>query len=957
MQKSTYSTAMDLLAKPVKDAATRKGFTSLTLPQEKAIPKILQGKNVLLIAPTASGKTEAALLPILSMLILEPERKPGIKALYITPLRSLNRDMLERMEYWCGELDLRVGVRHGDTEQAERTRQSRSPPDLLITTPETLQAVLSGRILRGHLASLRWVVIDEVHELAIDKRGSQLALALERIRFLIGREFQIIGLSATVGTPDKVARYLVGNQRKVEIVLVPLARLMKFTVRHVNPEAADTELASQLYTHPEVAARLRFIRNLVESHKSTLVFVNTRSTAEVLSSRFKVWDVNLPIGVHHGSLSKPSRISAEKGLKQGELKGLICTSSLELGIDIGHVDLVIQHMSPRQVTRLTQRVGRAGHRIGLTAKGIIITADPDDTLEAMVIARKALHEDLEPAKVPTKPLDVLCHQIAALLMTRRKWKFDEILSIYRKAYPYKKLTKKDLTFTLDYMHSRYPRLAWIDPQDEVAIRPRASRVLYEYFFEELSMIPDEKHYLVIEEKNDSPLGVLDEAFVAEYGDEGVKFVFRGSLWQIKTVIADRIYVESTSDPTGAIPSWVGEEIPVPLQVASEVGAIRRRAEESILKTGALEEIVSKLEVEYPADKDTVREALTEIEKQTQEGFPIPTDKRIIIERAEDLTVVHLHLGTLANRTIARLMAYRLAGKLGEAVGIQQDAYRIILQSVTPVKLELVKEALQNLAAEDANDLVERLAERSGLFRRRLIHVARRFGALSKYSEQSTISLRRLLDAFKGSPIYAEALKEFSEEDLDVEEAKLFLQSLKDGEYDIRIISKLRTTPLGAAVLERVSRRTELIPPDRMQKILIESTRARLLNEVRVMVCTNCWKWCESIRIIDLPDQPLCPNCSSGKVAALDVYEEDVRKLAQEMEEEAKIDADQRRLLERAKESARLVENYGRPAIVAMSGRRVRLRDVEQVVKGTKAIDEELMNKIIEAEREALKRGF
>ncbi len=956
MQKSITATAMDLLAKPVKDAAARKGFTSLTLPQEKAIPKILQGKNILLIAPTASGKTEAALLPVLSMLILEPERRPGIKALYITPLRSLNRDMLERMEYWCGELDLRVGVRHGDTEQAERTRQSRSPPDLLITTPETLQAILSGRILRGHFGSLRWMIIDEVHELAIDKRGSQLALALERLRSIIGRDFQTLGLSATVGTPDKIARYLVGNQRKVEIVRVPIARLMKFTVKHVTPEPGDSDLAAQLYTHPEVAARLQYIRNQVEAHKSTLIFVNTRSTAEVLSSRFKIWDVNLPIGVHHGSLSKPSRISAEKGLKQGELKGLICTSSLELGIDVGHVDLVIQHMSPRQVTRLTQRVGRAGHRVGLTAKGIIITADPDDTLEAMVIARKALQEDLEPAKVPVKPLDVLCHQIASLLMMQRKWSFDEILAIYRRAYPYRTLTKKDLKFVLDYMHSRYPRLAWVDLQDEVALRPRGSRVLYEYFFEQLSMIPDEKHYLVIEEKSDQPLGVLDEAFVAEYGDEGVKFVFRGSLWQIKTVIADRIYVEATSDPTGAIPSWVGEEIPVPLQVASEVGAIRRRAEGSILKTGKLNSILHDLSEEYPADEDTIRAALSEVEQQAKQGFPVPSDKRIIIERAEDLTIIHLHLGTLANRTIARLIAYKLAGKLGEAVGIQQDAYRIILQSIPPVQLELVKDALEGLSADDVEDLIERLAERSGLFRRRLIHVARRFGALSKYSQQTTISLRRLLDAFKGSPIYAEALKEFSEEDLDVEEAKSFLTQLRNDEFTIEIIRK-QTTSLGALVLERISRKTELIPPDRMQKILIESTRARLLNEVRIIACTKCWKWIEPIRIIDLPEKPQCPNCSSRAIAALDVYEDDVRKLAVEMEEETRLDADQNRLLQRSTESARLIEAYGKPAAVVMAGRRVRLRDGEQVVKGMKSVDDELVNRVIDAEREAMKRGF
>lgn len=957
MQKSVTATAMDLISKPVKDAAARKGFTQLTLPQEKAIPRILQGKNVLLIAPTASGKTEAALLPVLSMMILEPERRPGIKALYITPLRSLNRDMLERMEYWCSELDLRVGVRHGDTEQAERARQSRSPPDLMITTPETLQAILSGRVLRTHFTSLRWVIIDEVHELAIDKRGVQLSLALERIRALLGRDFQVIGLSATVGTPEKIAKYLVGNSRKVETVRVPLARLMKFTVKHVKPEPVDSELAAQLYTHPEVAARLRFIRNLVESHKSTLLFVNTRATAEVLASRFKVWDVNFPMGVHHGSLSKPSRIAAERGLKQGELKGLVCTSSLELGIDIGHVDLVIQHMSPRQVTRLTQRVGRAGHRIGLTAKGVIITADPDDTLEAMVIARKALHEDLEPAKVPDKPLDVLCHQIAALLMTQRKWGFDEILTLYKRAYPYKTLTKKDLTFVLDYMHSRYPRLAWIDPQDQIAIRPRASRVLYEYFFEQLSMIPDEKHYLVIDEKNDAPLGVLDEAFVAEYGEEGVKFVFRGSLWQIKAVLADRIYVEATKDPTGAIPSWVGEEIPVPREVASEVGSIRRRAEAALLKDGNLNQLLSELEAEYPADNETIRDALAEITKQVKAGFPIPSDKRILIERAEDLIIIHLHLGTLANRTVARLLAYKMASKVGEAVGIQQDAYRILLQSLTPIKLESVKEALEELGHDDIDDLFGNLAERSGLFRRRLIHVGRRFGALSKYTEHAAISLKRLLDAFKGSPIYAEALKEFSEEDLDLEETKVFLEELRTGDFEIEVLTQKETTPLAELVLERISRKTELIPPDRMQKILIESTKARLLNEVRVMLCTECWKWCESVRIIDLPDVPQCPNCSSKRIAALDTYEETAQKLAVDMAEGAKINADQERLLERAKEMGKLVEIYHKPAVLVIAGRKIRLRDADQVVKGHDSVDDKLIERIIDAEREALKRGF
>ncbi len=318
-----------MLVRPVRKLLEEKEFQTPTEPQQKVIPKILEGKNVLLISPTATGKTEAAMLPILSQLVQTPRTELGIKVLYITPLRALNRDMLERLEWWCNKLDLKLAVRHGDTDTRERMRQSRSPPDILITTPETLQALLFGWVISRHLQSIRWVVIDEVHEMADNKRGSQLALALERLREATLHEFQMIGLSATIGTPEKVAQFLVGTNRPVEIVRVPVARLMKLQIVYPEPQTEDFALASTLYTHPEVAARLRVIRKFIEAHNSVLLFTNTRTISEVLTSRFKVWDMNFPVSIHHGSLAKPSRVAAERGLKQGDLKGLICTSSLE----------------------------------------------------------------------------------------------------------------------------------------------------------------------------------------------------------------------------------------------------------------------------------------------------------------------------------------------------------------------------------------------------------------------------------------------------------------------------------------------------------------------------------------------------------------------------------------------------------------------------------------------------
>ncbi len=327
------SSVFELLAKPLADAAREKGFEKPSEAQTMAIPPILEGKNVLLISPTASGKTEAAILPILTRLLGDSEKAPGVKILYITPLRALNRDLLGRLQWWGEKVGLKVAVRHGDTEVKERSFQAKSPPDMLITTPETLQAILPGRIMRRHLRDIRFLIIDEVHELAEDKRGSQLALGIERLRWVAQRDFQLVGLSATIGTPERVGKFLVGSSRPVEIVHVPVARKMKLQILYPEAKGADFQLANKLYTHPEVAARLRIMRDMINAHKSVILFTNTRSNAEVLASRFKVWDVDFPVSIHHGSLAKPARITAERGLKGGEIKGLVATSSLELGIE------------------------------------------------------------------------------------------------------------------------------------------------------------------------------------------------------------------------------------------------------------------------------------------------------------------------------------------------------------------------------------------------------------------------------------------------------------------------------------------------------------------------------------------------------------------------------------------------------------------------------------------------
>jgi len=956
--KEQPKNAFDLLVKPVRRLIEHRGFSKPTEPQEKTIPLILEGKNVLLISPTATGKTEAAFLPVLSMLLQEPHTS-GIKVLYITPLRALNRDMLERLEWWCNNLDIKLAVRHGDTETRERTRQARSPPDVLITTPETLQAILVGWIMRQHLQQVRWVIIDEVHEMADSKRGSQLALSLERLRAIIGRDFQIIGLSATIGSPEKVAQFLVGNGRPVEIVRVPVARKMHLKILFPKPKPEDFELAERLYTHPEVAARLKVIRDYISRHKSVLLFTNTRAISEVLASRFKVWDIDFPVSIHHGSLAKPSRIAAERGLKNGELKGLVCTSSLELGIDVGRIDLVIQYMSPRQVTRLIQRVGRSGHRIGRIAEGIIVTMDSDDTLEALAIARRALKEDLETVEIPPKPYDALAHQIAGLLLKHKRLEFGEILEMFRKAYPYADLTMEDIEKILRYMHERFPRLAWVSFEDKVVLKPRRTKALFEYYFDNLSMIPEEKQYLVVDETTDQAVGILDEAFMAEYGKPGIKFIIRGSPWRILHISGDKVYVKPVDDPTGAIPSWIGEEIPVPFEVAQEVGYIRGFVEEQTRKGLSPEEIAAKLSENYPAEKETILDALAETVEQAAAGIPVPTDKRITVEDWEDFVIVHAHFGSLTNRALAQLVGQLLSEKVGYGIVVQHDPYRIFIQTMGAADADQIITLFDDIASmgeQAVRDTLTRATVKTGIFKRRMIHVARRFGALEKWADFSNVSLQRLLKSFEGTPIFEEALKEVFTKDLDVERLVQVLERIRAGEIEVvKVEARGTATPVARVGIERVSMKTDLIPPERMRAVLIESAKARLLNETCNLICTNCWSYADMMRVKDLPAKPKCPKCGSGAIGILRVEEEKVLPLVEKKGE--KLTKSEEKLQRQAIQTARLIEKYGKAAAVALCARKVQPSDVKEVLEKEATLTDRFYELVLEAERKAISKRF
>ena len=956
------TTVFSSFSSPVQKAIREKGFAVPTEPQIKAIPPIMAGKNVLLIAPTATGKTESALLPVLDALI-KTERAPGIKVLYITPLKALNRDMLERLQWWCKRLDLRLGVRHGDTSTREREAQAMVPPDILITTPETLQAILPGRIMRQHLASVRWVIVDEVHELAIDKRGSQLALALERLRYLKNGEFQIIGLSATIGSPDRVAKFLVGAERDCEIINVSVARLVQVEVFYPKADSEDYKLAEELYTYPEVAARLRLMKKLVEEHNSTLIFTNTRSITEILGSRFRVWDLNFLVGVHHGSLSKPSRINVERGIKEGTLHGIICTSSLELGIDIGRLDFVVQYNSPRQVTRLLQRIGRSGHRVGGIAHGAIVVQDSDDALESLVICRRSLADDLEPADIPEKPLDVLAHQIAGLLLTKRRWSFEEALNIIKKAYPYRDLEEHELVAVLSYMHSRIPRLLWFSAEDKVFLRPQRIKPFYSYYFEHLSMIPEERHYLVIDE-DDIPVGVLDEAFVAEYASPGNKFIEGGRVWKILHVYGNKIYVKHEDDPTGSIPSWAGEEIPVPYAIANEVGKIRgfvKKEQEKEPERG--DSVVEKIEIgrelikNYPCSEETINRALDEVVQHVKKGYPVPTDKLLTLERWQDYIILHCSFGLRANRTLAMLLAAVLSDQIGAPVGVQQDPYRILLKTDdTALEPEDVKEFILDLAAKPVEQLALKSLARSRLFKRRFIHVARRFGAIAKDASLSELDVDNVIRSFEGSAVFDESLREAQDKDVDIALTAQLLNRLNAGELKIAVIKGDEVSPI-AGIVEVIKRGYELIPPERMHRVILKYVRARLLDESLTFVCTNCWRYIAVRRINDVETSSLkCQECESKRIGALKADENEVRRGVSKGKEKSK-SKKASKLFEDAEQSAELISTYGKAALLALAGKGLATEDAREILKKEDAVNEHLIELIIESEKEVLKRRF
>ncbi len=925
--------SFSLLRREIREALSAFGFKRPTAVQEDAISNILRGENVLLIAPTGTGKTEAALLPVfhryLDLRDSGSAKAKGIYILYVTPLRALNRDLLERMQRWSEALRLSIAVRHGDTSQYFRRKQALSPPEMLITTPETLQAILPAPVMKRHLASVRFVIIDEIHELAEDKRGAQLDLALERLSELIARsggrrEYQRIGLSATIGSPEEVAGFLT-KESNVRIINSTAFKEMEVWVERPKPSKQDKKIAEETFSSFEASSRLRRMAELLNEHTSTLIFVNTRETAEVLASRFRMLSVDAAI--HHSSLSQEVRVAAEREFKEEKHKALICTSSLELGIDIGSVDLVVQYKSPRQVTRILQRIGRSGHRIGRRSKGVIIATDADDIMESLVIASKAKQGKLEEVGIPRKPLDVLAHQLVGMVLEMGRVSKDRAYDMVRHAYVFADLTREEFEGVLKQMAEL--GLLWLE--EDAFGKTRLSR---EYYFTNLSTIPDEKRYLVRNLASREKIGVLDEAFVVNYVAPGNLIIFKGSPWRVIGLEDQEITVEPIDEVSGAVPSWVGEEIPVPYEIAQEVAELRRRV--SVAGPEALGD--------YSSDLYTKRLATVKIRRHTKQGLPLPDDKRILVELFENFAVIHAPFGTKVNQALGRTFSTLLSSRLGSSVSLKCDAYRIILQ--TPVSLK--EEDLRELFKTDPGlirPLLSTSMKRTPLFKWKFIHVARRFGAISRDASYTGVGISRVIASYEGSPIYEETLSEIFRENLDVERAGDVLRRV-GSDLSLEIIKAKGPSPIAELSMRGYG---EVVLPERAERIILRAIKKRI-NERRVeLFCLYCAKGEVSMRIKNIQEVK-CPQCGARMMAVLKGRNKELKELYRRFKSGNGLTKEEKREVRGMRTSANLVLSYGKTAVVAQGARGIGPEVAKRVLREGRDEDA-LFKAVLKAERD------
>ena len=866
----------------IVETIKKRGFTEFSEIQEKAIPPILKDEHILIIAPTGTGKTETAMIPVFNHMLSHPGS--GFTTLYITPLRALNRDIQKRMEWWCHELGLTIGVRHGDTTQHERRKQALHPPDLLITTPESIQAMFMGSVLRQHFKNVQHIVIDEIHDLAGTKRGSQLSVALERIAYYAG-DFQRIGLSATVGNPKDIATYLCASK---PVTIVEVTAFKQIALNFI-------------ITSEQFDKQVKTVEKCIANEPSSLLFVNTRYTAEALGhallkqdrlhKKKSEQDVDLvAVDVHHGSLSRDIRIEAEERFKAGKTKCLICTSSMELGIDIGHVNHVFQFGSPREVHRMVQRVGRAGHQIGRISHGTIITTGFDDLLESLVIGRRVHAGEIETIIPITFAGDVLANQIAAMIVEHGEIPKETVVDIVKRSSAfYGDDTAKLTDSVIAQMEKQY--LVRLD--GNLLIKTGRAR---RYLTGNLSMIADERKFPIIDIVSRNVVGSLDESFVLTYLHTGAVFIARGRLWRILEMEEGVIRVEPAKNAQGDPPAWEGEQIPVPFAVAQEVGKLRRTQDIAAYTDN---EVCIKYAAGYFAMLDANR-------------TKIPTDTLITLEKSQDGIVINLCAGHQTNEAIGRVLSVLLSARFGSTIGMEIDAYRILLHVPSEVTVKTITELFQTTEPMHISGILKLALKRTSLFRWKLVQIAKKFGAIDPNADYDRLSIQKLSELFAMPAIQDETYRELFSRYMDLEHAEEIFSRVQNEEIGI-----VQGPPsmIGAAGL--FSSRDQMPPPTADQAV-IATLKHRLMSQEIILACMYCKKWQSRTTIERAPDQPICPKCQAKLIASIKPYEADNLAILRKKDKTSEEKAIEKRLMM----NANIVLSSGKKAMIVLAAKGV-----------------------------------
>ncbi|MHA1965163.1 MAG: DEAD/DEAH box helicase [Candidatus Thorarchaeota archaeon] len=901
------------LSEEIASFLNANGIVQFTPIQKKAVPLLFKGhENALLLSPTGSGKTEAALLPLLQRLqkLKETRELFGFYILYITPLRALNRDVFKRIEELCKHLDLSVAVRHGDTTQYARRKQAINPPNLLITTPESLQAILPGKRLRYHLRTVFAVIVDEVHDLADSKRGIQLSLGLERLDKLVGTPVQRIGLSATVGNPSEVAS-LLGGSRSAKTVWAGYGK-RKMDLRVEVPEPTDKHraLSKKISYPPHSVARLETIVDLINSHQSVLVFTNTRSFSEVLGAKMRAVSPPYDFDVHHGSLSKTARLTAEDRLKTGTSKAIIATSSLELGIDIGLADLVVQYSSPREVARLLQRTGRSGHGVGRLSKGVIIaTVNLDDIIESGVILKRSRQNKVEDAKIPKKSWDVLSHQIAGVLLDVDEIGKEELLKLLSSAYPFSQIILDELNTLLEFMNRK--RILELDG----LLVKRGSRTRI-FYYDHLSTIPDVRQVNAVDMTTRTSIGVLDEDFVSSNVETGSVFVIRGRPWNVVSIddeTGEVLCVPAGGTDTEA-PRWVGEMIPVPFEVASEVAKVWKSVLDKDPKT------VSKwLTKEYGIARDSHEHVLKVLRESKGVLEKLPTENLFVIEDFESGLILHAPLGTKANEALGIVIASLLTTRFGVEVAVERDPYRILFTASKRINPSWVVDVLQEYSGEQVSVILRLAMKHTQNFASRFIHVARRMDVVKRDAKQKEVPVKYLIKSLEGSPVFEEAMREVLDDKMDEKKVMDVFDRYSNGELRVHIATTENPSPLARLIIEEKTRfevMGEITEEDEVLRMMEE----RLLSKKFRLICMAADHW-NSVRTLStLDDDVRCPICESRMIAAISPTKKDFPKIVAKRVRGEKLTRNEEKEHKAASLVAELVSRYGKTTLLVLAGR-------------------------------------